>query len=408
MFSNFFGFLIPLYIAYEYKISEETDNFFLSYSIILFIGTIFSGAVRSASIPFLKEQISNKSNFSQLVYSLTYYIIKYVSLLCVLILVILYVFIQIYSNTLYWYLFLSVPIILFSVVNSFFYGVLNSIDQYNVAELSPLSRAIIIFFTIFVFSKELGMIAVIIGYNLGEMAKFLHLLFIIKVRNRINSNYKLIELSKLKTLIKQGLYQILSSTIAGATPLIDRIVASFLIIGSISMLDYGDKVFMVFHAVLNSFLVLILSKWSKDVIERQFSITKLNKAMLYIFIIGNALFGAVIVFGYDIINLLYPKIGENSKETITIILIANTAGFIFNSVTQVINRASIAIKSTKIMLKSSLIKGIINIILDIIFIQIWGVIGIAFATIGVHFTGLIVNYYLFKREYKLKYNIEKY
>ena len=58
--SNFLGFLIPIYIAFEYNISKETDSFFLSYTIILFVGVVFSGAVRSVSIPYLQERLDNK------------------------------------------------------------------------------------------------------------------------------------------------------------------------------------------------------------------------------------------------------------------------------------------------------------------------------------------------------------
>src|SRR5690606_19948485 len=82
--SNSVGFLVPIYIAYKYPISKETDNFFLAYSVILFVSVIFSGALRSVSIPFLKEKLNDKNEYETFVNTILSYLKVWVSLLCMI------------------------------------------------------------------------------------------------------------------------------------------------------------------------------------------------------------------------------------------------------------------------------------------------------------------------------------
>ena len=400
MFANLLGFLIPIYIAYNYKISKSTDDFFLSYSIIIYFVAMFSGAVRAVSIPFLKEKIDDKVKFDSFVSTTIYVILKYIGLACIML---SFVMISIYSykqETLYWYILISIPIILFSIINAFFYGILNSLDKYYIAETSPFSRAVVIFMTILLLKNWIGMSAVIIGYNLGEIAKSFHLLYVLRNNNKINISFKNKNINIIRPFLKQGSYQILSTTIVTSTPLIDRVVASQLVVGSVSLLDYGDKVFMVFNTILSSFLVIILSKWAKEATENRFNIDSLNSIIKAVFTVTLTLLFIIYFTNEKIIDFIYPNILKPERETIAIILLFNMVGFIFNSMSQVINRATIAVKSTKIMIKTSTVRVISNVILDIVFCKLWGVVGITIATIGVHIIGLVMNYYLFSKDIK--------
>lgn len=395
--ANCFGFMIPIYIAYKYSISKETDDFFLSYSIILFVGTMFAGSVRTVIIPFLKERLHDKAAYNKFVSSVFFYATKLLIIICFLMFAVMG---SLYFSThiqLYWYLFLSVPIIYFSVVNSFFYGILNSLDQFYVAEFSPISRAIIIFLMIYIFNSSLGMSAVIIGYNLGELGKFIHLLYIVKHKNKIDISKKYNYPAEIKSFLKQGLYQIMSVTISASSPMVDRIIASFLAIGAVSMLDYGDKVFTVFTVLLNSFLTLLLSKWATDVVKGNFSINKLHRIMITILIITSVVFILMCFFNGQIIQTIYPKISNQKQELIAYLLLINMIGFMLDSLNQTINRAIIVMKFTNIMITTSIFRVITNVFFDLLFAFVWGLKGIVYASVMMHLVSLLVNYYLFKK-----------
>jgi putative peptidoglycan lipid II flippase len=268
LLSNLLGFLIPIYIAYVYGISKQTDNFFLSYSVITFVNVIFSSAISSVTVPFLKEKLEDKKWLNSFISSFFNFCLKYIGLGSILIFIILLPVSHVIKSNFIFYLALSVPILFFTVLNSFCYGILNSFDRFNMAAMSPFSRAIIIFITIYFFNSSLGMVAVILGYNLGELFKLIHLLYIIKTRNNLSISLKERNYGLIKNFLKEGSFQAISTTISCASPLIDKIVASFLVVGSLSVLDYGDKVVLVFTILLNAFLVIILSKWSTEVIQK--------------------------------------------------------------------------------------------------------------------------------------------
>jgi putative peptidoglycan lipid II flippase len=394
--ANIIGFLIPIYIAFEYAISKETDDFFLSYSIIIFMSTIFSSALRSVSVPFLIEKSNNKFEFNQFISTVFYFATFFFFILSVILGIIAYSTFFFTEKLIYWYLLLSVPILFFTVLNSFCYGILNSLNQFYVAEMSPFSRGIIILLSIFFLRDYVGISAVIIGYNLGEFVKFIHLFFLIIKKNSVNITL-IKDFRIIKDFVKKGSVLILTTTFSSASPLIDRLTASFLIAGSVTLLDYGDRLYVVFFVILNSFLVIVLSKWSKDILENNFSINELNKIVYIILCLTS--FALVIVFFSKslIVNTLYPNLSMSNKLIIEYVLVLNMIGFIFNAVSQVINRATIALKASNIMIKTSIIKFLFNIVLNVIFVKIWGFIGIIISTIGVHIIGLAVNYFLFSK-----------
>ncbi|WPU95613.1 lipid II flippase MurJ [Mucilaginibacter sabulilitoris] len=403
MAANFLGFLIPVYIAYVYGISKDTDAFFFSYGLVVFGSTIFSGAVKSVIVPFLMERLPNKEALNRFLSSVFYYCFVYLGAITVLSLVVLLIIDHYRNNNFIYYIGISMPIFFFTIINSFFYGILNSYGQFYLAETSPFSRAIIIYVTIFLFSSKLGLSAVILGYNLGEIAKFIHLWYITKYRNKIDISFKSVDYDEVKLFIKEGSYQAISTTISSASPIIDKIVASFLVVGSLSILDYGNRLFMIFTVILTSFLTIILSKWSADVVRNNFDFRKMNQIMVITFSFSVVIFLITTILKFPIVNLLYPKINSSLRGVIGSVLILNMAAFVFNAGNQIINRATIAFKGTNILIQVSIVKSIANVVFDILFVIYYGVIGIAISTIIVNFMGFVMNYYLFvkqKRNYQ--------
>ena len=127
---------------------------------------------------------------------------------------------------------------------------------------------------------------------------------------------------------------------------------------------------------------------------------KMNQTIIGVLIITFSVFLLVLLFRSQVVYLLYPKIRATDRDLIATVLVLNMAGFIFNSSNQVINRATLAFKSTNILIRISIIKSIINIVMDVVLALQFGVIGIAVSTIVVHLSGFVMNYYLFQAEQK--------
>lgn len=401
IFSNLMVFLVPIFISYKYQISHHTDNFFLSYTIITFIAVIFSEAFKSVCIPFLKSKLSSKKTFDDFVSSIFYFIIKWLGITTFILGIFFLILYKLTDNELNWFLIISTPVFFLMIVNAFLSGILNSLDKFFIVEISTLIRGVIILLTMIIFNSLLGLSAAILGYILGELFKTIQLYLTIKkegVQLRLNIN----SLDIIKPFLITGSYQIISSAISSSFPLISKTVASFLAIGSVSILDFGDRIFMVFNVLLNSFLIIILSKWSNDLKEGDFKIKNFHKTILMVFVISSFALFFVVIFNDNIISLLYPKINSNNRKLISLMLTLNMVGFVFNAVNQLINRATIASQGTHILIYNSIVKIFVNIILSIWFASLWGIIGIALSLVIVHIIGLIMNYLMFT-SYILKY-----
>lgn len=393
MFSNFMVFLVPIYIGLKHQISDHTDNFFLSYSIITFMAVIFSEAFRSVSIPFLKSKLTSKIVFDEFVSAIFHFIIKWLGI-STIILILVFTLLYTYNNDeLYWFLGLSSPIFSLIIINAFLSGILNSLNKFYIVEVSTLMRGAAIILTMFLLNSMFGLSAAIIGYVFGELIKALQLFFIIKKQGvQIRLKKGAVDI---QPFLKTGSFQMISSAISSSFPLISKLVASFLAIGSISILDYGDRIFMVFNVLLNSFLIIILSKWSSELKEGNFKIKSFHQIIFVVFLTSLLALVFVALFNVSIVNLLYPKINFNNRKLISLILTLNMVGFVFNAVNQLINRATIASQGTQILIYNSIIKLLVNIVLSIWFASMWGVIGIAISLVLVHIIGLILNYFMF-------------
>jgi putative peptidoglycan lipid II flippase len=400
--SNLLGFAIPIYIGYAFGVSEETDDFFLSYSIIMFVTTIFSGAVKTVMVPFLIDIIENRAKFTTFVSTIFSYSFKYIGFLVLLIILTSALIYWQTSIRLYLYLAISAPILFFSIKNSICFGVLNSLKQFILAETSPFTRSLVIILFVYLFHDSWGLLSVIVGFNVGEGLKFVHLWYVLKVRNKLDVDLKTFDLTTVKHFFAEGGNQILSTSIISSSQLIDKLVASFLVVGSISVLDYGNRLFVGFNVIFSSFLVVLLSKWSTSFKKSDFAMSEINRVIKYLFALSFGLVVAIYFSKDFIISILYPNIPIDDRIEIAYILFINSIGFVFNSSNQVINRATIVTKATRILINISIFKSVLNLVLNIVFAYFFGVIGIAVSTVFVHLFGFVLNYVLLKNKLMAK------
>jgi len=251
----------------------------------------------------------------------------------------------------------------------------------------------------------LGISSIIVGYSLGELFRLILLYNLIKKEN-IKINLKATDRVFAEKFISEGKKQIISTSIVSINPLIDRFVASFLVAGSISLIDYGDKVFQIFNVLLNAFLTLVLSKWSTDNLKNELDITTVKKTS--ILIASGALVALILVafLSKTGIEIIYPSFTSKEKELVALALSLNMLGFVFNSANQVINRASIVFQYTSIMITTAIYRLIFNIILDILFAFFWGIVGIIISSVIVHLIALVINYNLFNKKYNREHSYE--
>ena len=166
---------------------------------------------------------------------------------------------------------------------------------------------------------------------------------------------------------KKGSQQIVGSIAVGSSPLIDKFVAAFLVVGSISMIDYSQKLFAGFSLILNSFLVVVLTYWSNKFIQKKNIFESVRKIIFYIFLISLLVSFVFIIYSQKLVYFVYFSLSKEHIKVVVDIFRVHMIALIFISMMQVLNRAVIACKFTRLIMIVAVIKASLNIIFDLIF-----------------------------------------
>ena len=399
--ANILGFFIPLIIAYYFGVSNYTDKFFLAYGIVTYGASIFGSAVSSVMVPFVVERKNNRKALLEFINS------TFIFLGLSALTLIAFGYIALHGLAqktldpiLVQYLSYIIPLVFFLVTNSIARGVLNSIEHFYSAALSPVVRVISVCLSIFLFHRTLGIICLFVGYLFGELIRAIYFSIILRKALNFSISFHNVKWRDFSEFLKKGSQQIIGSIAVGSSPLIDKFVAAFLVVGSISMLDYGQKLFAGFSFILNSFLIVVLTYWSNKFIEGKSIHASLKKILFYIFGISLLISFIFVSFSQTLINFIYFSLSKEHISVIIDIFRVNMIAFIFIAMMQVLNRAAIACKFTRLIMIVAVIKAFLNIIFDLIFAYFYNVRGIAIASLFNHAIGFIIMYYFLKNELK--------
>ena len=234
------------------------------------------------------------------------------------------------------------------------------------------------------FYKRFGLDALAISLVVAGITRFVILIpfihkgysFSLKDKPDLNSTKKL--LSRLPSAF-------ISSGITQLNTLIDKIMASNLVVGSISCLNYGTRLYMVSQEFFAN--VIAISTYPKIIELIAENKTKeledlLLKIVTIIWFFTIPLSVAGIVYSHNFVHLIYvrgaftPEMGDLTSG----IFIAYIAAIAFSSLNRIINNVYFGFGDTRNPMYFNLINLIINIIFNIIFVRLFQVIGLAIAT----------------------------
>ncbi len=386
------GFLVPFFIAAWFGVTAETDAFFFVYGLILFMGGIFATVIESVIVPYISELRSKYEDIGIFVGN-----IMSVSGLGLLVLLGLFIFIcrlilpfvtkfsPASLRLIYILLFETAPLIIFLAWTSILTGVLNTCKKFVFPAVSPAIRAIICLGTIFTFREKLGVHAVAFGYALGEIIRFMLLAFIIwrlkifKLRFFWRISYKLLE------FLKTYFYKIISNMAIGFNPIVDKIMASWLRAGSVSVLHYADRLYMIPTIFIMSGLsVVILSHWSSRFYNSQKKrlIQDVRKTERILILISLVISIFLIIFNKNIVNIAFSRgvFNRAKLSEVSLVWVCYLLGFVPHAWEQIYIKGFIVIKNTKVLMKCALYKNLLNIIFNLILMKYFYIAGIALST----------------------------
>jgi len=385
------GFLIPFFIASWFGVTAETDAFFFVYGIILFLSGIFYSVVEKIMVPFIVEVKSNGEDVGRFIGSVLTVVTVILFILCGLIILTAKPILSIVTkfdteslNLVFIILLEIAPLIIFLTWTSTLAGAIRAYKRFVIPAVSPAFRAIISLLIIFIFRNFWGIHAVAIGYVIGELFRFL-ILFIFIYKKRLFKINLCFNIDKTKGFLKVSSYQVLGMLAVGLSPIIDKMMASWLETGSVSILEYANRLYMIPVTFLSTgLMVVLLSYWS----ERYYKLGKqklkedVKKALKVVSLIAIVITFVLIIFNRIIVSVAFGR-GEFNMEKLPEVgwvFVFYLVGFAPYMAGQIFVQSHLVLKNTKALLKCGLYITLLNILLNYIFMKFFKVAGIALAT----------------------------
>ena len=411
------GFLIPLFIAAWFGVNRETDSFFFVYGLVFFLSSILSVGTESIIVPFLAEKRARDEDIGAFVGNLlgvSGCALAIITAVLILLARPLFSFLTQFdpaSRSLSARLFVEIsPLILLMFWSSVLAGAMNAFKRFSLHAFFPAIRAVIVLLWVFLTKDRFGMHAVAVAYTIGEALRLFVYFCAIRKWKLFRIRMSLGIDAGLKAFTHTAFFQLAAITIGYMNPFIDKIMASWMGEGGVSVLHYAHRLYMIPTTLFTSgLLVTLLSHWSHKYYRigpRQLR-GDVHKALRVVFIFAAPLCACLIFLHKPLIRLLFgwgrfdPELHAQLGWT----WIAYLVGLIPFSLSQIYVNAHVIMKNTRILMRISFVLFFCNIVFNLILMRLFQVAGLALATSGVSLVSAAFFILTFNRRLKTEESV---
>lgn len=392
--SKILGFVRELVLASSYGASVYSDAYIVSMNIPLVICSTIGLTIGSIFIPLYIEIISKHGNEHALKF--TSNMINIVGIISMLLVILGFIFIEplvkifamgfngeALSTTINFSKILLLTII-FTSLGNIITAYLQSHNNFIIPGIMSIPKNIIIIVSI-TLSVKYGPYLMIWGTLLGSVVE---LLFQIPASIKKGYKYKLY-LYLQDEYIKKAMYLIgpilIGVAVNQVNVMVDRTLASTLTSGSISALNYANKlngfVMAMFISSIGTVIYTMLSKQSLQEDKEEFIKSIVQSINSVILIVIPISVGAI-VLATPIVRLLFERGEFDARATsmTAIALIMYSIGMVAFGLREILGKVFYSIQDTKTPMINGIIAVVMNILLNIMLIKKLNLAGLALAT----------------------------
>ena len=417
--SRILGLIRDFIIARLFGANELTDAFLVAFRIPNFFRRLFAeGAFSQAFLPILAETKATE-NDQEVQLVINHIATKLLSVLMIITLIAVLaapLVIFIFAWGFYFkadpYQFhltsdmlrITFPYLLLISLTALSGSILNTYDNFMVPAFTPVLLNISLILSAIFLSQYLSnpIIALAWGVLIGGI---LQLGFQIPFLRKIKKLPKLQfgHHKTIDTLKKRMLPALFGVSVSQINLLIDTMIASTLIAGSVSWLYYSDRLLELPLALIGIALATVaLAKLSNyhALKDTENFIKTINKALLIALILGLPACLGLILYSKELIITLfqYGEFSVNSAIETSFSLQAYGSGLMAFIAIKIFAPIFLSRGDTKTPVKAGVVAMVSNIILNLILVQFYGHIGLAAATsISALLNASILYFYLIKQ-----------
>ncbi|KRF54324.1 hypothetical protein ASG97_02630 [Bacillus sp. Soil745] len=418
--SKISGFGVDALIAYKYGPSFSSDVFVFVYGLTTIVFVSVGRAIGSVFIPLLTElkinaTVGTRNKFINNVLNLFILILLCISILGIIfakyiVIVLGPGFINNYSQQEFEQVVLATRIIMVSLmfigIQSVFVGVLNAFKEFAVASSIAVFSNLVIIIYLFFFNNIFGLIGLIIALLISVIIQGVVLFPSLK-KHQYRYQFKLdLKDTQLIEMFKNLPPVLLGSSILQINMMVDRMLATTISQGALALLNFASKLNLIITHVLGMAIATIVYPIFSEKLSQNdqlgFKITLIKSINITNLLIIPSSVGLV-VLGEPIIRIIYERgaFGPSATKVTAELLCFYALAMMVFSLREILNRCFYSLKDTKTPMKNSILGVLINITLNLIFIKILGLNGIALSS---SISATIVTLLLFvslKRKFKI-------
>lgn len=190
--------------------------------------------------------------------------------------------------------------------------------------------------------------------------------------------------------------------------IVDKKIASSLAVGSISALDYGQKLIVFINAIITTSIANvaypIMANMRNNGDENGF-VETLKKSIIYLAILLIPITVGVLIFGRDIVQIVYGRgqFDEYAVRITSAALIGYGSGIFFTGMRDILNSTLFSMGKTKITTFNGVVGVLFNILFNLVLSKYFGVLGIAIASVS---SMIITSMLLFRSVIKIEHNFK--
>lgn len=390
----FVSFLKESLIANYFGITADVDAYTIAITIPVMLFSLVSVSVRSIIIPLYSELYYNQGGEKA-----AGYICNMITCVGVLALVLILFFELIASPLVSLFapgfstethvlatslLRVTLPTIFFSLLENIMLGILNVHKKFVMPSLSVYILNVVLIIFMIVLHERVGIIAACMGQVSGSILATAYLLMLSRKLFKFKFSFDYKDEYMIRSF-NQSIPIIWSISIAEVNAIVNRIVASFLFVGSIAALGYASKINSVIMTFFTSAIATIVYPlYSESAAKKDYE--QLNRRVnftlsVYTFFLLPLMVG-MFFFREELIKVAFARgvFDQNAIDITSSLLGCYCIGILFMAFRETITKVFYSLQDTKTPAKNATIGIGLNLIMNLTLPFFWGVQGLALGT----------------------------
>ena len=298
------------------------------------------------------------------------------------------------------------PCVIFWGLSSLIGGLLNIADEYRLSTSGGIFTPLAIIACLIFFKDAFGNQVLAAGTLIGAVLGLLYFLVVGLSKKILFFGVPDFQNNNIKILFSQIPAKVSSSLLTGLNSVVDQFFAAQLVIGSIAALNYGLKIpYFLSGLLVIAITNVLLPHFSRSILEnRKKTFDSLFKTLKVVFGTVTGLVIVGVLVSHDLVAVLFERKEFDSEDTyivarlqqvFLIYLPFSIAGMIMVNFLTSINKNAI-------MAYIAFFALILNIVLDYIFMQYYGILGIAICTTVIFILKNVTMFIYIYRLYKTR------